>query len=81
MRYVYGCKKGHEKEVEHRMQEIPEIICDECGGVMHKIPQPFSFYMNPFETLTDRMTDEYGAFRHRGRRGVQEFNKKRGEVI
>ena len=81
MRYVYGCKNDHEKEVEHRMHEQPEIICDECGDVMRKIPQPFSFYMNPFETLTDRMTEEYSAYRRGGRRAVQEFNKKEGQVI
>jgi len=81
MIYVYECENGHSKEVEHRMYEDPVIRCNECMLTMHRVPQPFTFYMNPFETITDRMTDEFGAYRHKGRRGVDEYRKKKGEVI
>lgn len=81
MIYVYECSLGHSKEVKHSIHEDPLIQCNVCGSVMHRVPQPFTFYMNPFETMTDRMTDEFGAWRHKGRQGVDEYRKKKGEIV
>ena len=80
MRYVYACPSDHRMETEHPMNEDPEVICAKCGSIMHRVPQPFTFYTSPFEVLTDRMTDEFGAWRHKGRQGVAEYNKKHGEI-
>ena len=80
MRYVYDCSGGHTFELELSIHDNPEIVCGECGEVMHRVPQPFTFYTNPFEVLTDRMTDEFGAWRHKGRQGVAEYEKKQGEI-
>jgi len=44
--YVYGCNENIEhptKDVHHGFDEEPDMVCDECGAPMHRIPQPLSY--------------------------------------
>lgn len=38
--YVYQCPEGHTKDVQHGMDETPEIRCDECSQRMTRIITP-----------------------------------------
>lgn len=38
--YTYRCSNcGNEEEVTHGMTENPGVICEGCGGGMHRVPQ------------------------------------------
>lgn len=49
MKYVYGCnKKEHPRiDVEHRINENPELRCVVCGELLHRIPQRFLWGADP----------------------------------
>lgn len=36
MIYTYKCKCGFEKEVNHPMDENPDVFCDDCAGTMQR---------------------------------------------
>ena len=36
MIYAYHCKCGHTKDVDHKIDEKPEIRCEECNDEMIK---------------------------------------------
>ena len=59
--YVYRCPAGHTEEIRHGFHEDPEITCEQCGGEMKRVPQPFRFYINPTLVLLDRMNRAYTA--------------------
>ena len=35
--YEYQCAKGHSVEVFHRMDDTPEVVCDQCGGKAERV--------------------------------------------
>jgi hypothetical protein len=80
--YVYGCnEKNHPRvEVVHGIDEDPAVLC-ECGAVMHRVPQLFSWGWDAGLMLYENMDDEYRAFRKGGRRGVTELHAKQGERV
>jgi len=51
--YEYGCsdRRHPRKTVEHKMMEEPEYFCSECGGRLHKIPQPFQWGVSPLSLI------------------------------
>ena len=60
--YIYGCNKDNShprQEISHRMSEEPTITCDDCGSLMHRVPQSMRFYMNPQDTLTSWMDENH----------------------
>jgi hypothetical protein len=60
--YVYGCddREHPEKEVTHRMADDPEVRCDTCGGLMHRVPQvPMALAYNPEQLVAAWMADNY----------------------
>jgi hypothetical protein len=59
--YVYGCQNpSHPRtEVVHGMTETVEVRCGVCQGLMHRIPQAFRYYHNPFLTLRAHLEDKY----------------------
>lgn len=76
--YVYGCDEDNthpRQEVVHGMQAVPIVTCSECGSSMHKVPQSMRFYMNPQDTLTSWMDDNY--IRKRTGQPVNEMNVAR----
>lgn len=46
--YVYGDDNGHHKELVMSFDDADRAIvfCDECDGIMHRIPQPVSVNWN-----------------------------------
>ena len=70
--YVYGCNKDktHQRvETAHGVNEIVEMWCPDCGAQMHRIPQAFSYYLNPAMVLYDKLDDQYRQWRAK-RKGV-----------
>ena len=69
--YVYGCDNPDHprREVVHRVDEELDVVCEVCGGIMHRIPQPFNFYQNPsdvrFEELSQQMEKKYSRRRRK----------------
>jgi hypothetical protein len=65
--YVYTCKKHPKvrKEVTHGMNENPIVLCPECRCGMHRKPQSFRFYMNPYNVLLDKLDDGFNDFKRR----------------
>jgi len=60
--YVYGCPVDNDhprQEIVHGMNADPVVKCEECGAVMHRVPQPFRWSMNAGELLTEWMYDNY----------------------
>lgn len=56
MHYVYACDHGHEQlEVEHGMNENPDIRCPDCDDLMHRVPQSFTWGHNPGQVLLEKM--------------------------
>jgi len=65
--YIYGCKNKSHPEIEtyHGFEDNPEIICEVCGSVMHRIPQSFTFYNSPWLTLRDKMENNFRNYKKR----------------
>ena len=60
--YVYGCNadNSHPRQlITHGMLENPTLFCDECGGAMHRIPQPFRFGVCAGAVLVDWMEENW----------------------
>ena len=80
--YVYGCDedKEHERvETVHSMNEDPEMICEQCGSAMHRIPQVVTHYNNPYNTLLGMMDKKYQDWRmwkNGSKRGTQEAARR-----
>lgn len=68
--YVYGCPGGHRVEIVHRMSDEPDVICEICGAVMHRIPQAVQHYRNPWYTLLDIADKRYVSWREKRRKGL-----------
>jgi hypothetical protein len=66
--YLYGCDKdkSHTRVViYHGRNEVVNTFCPDCGSPMHRIPQMFSYYIDPRNVIRDKL---YGEFRERQRR-------------
>lgn len=66
--YVYACEADHRKEVTHSVKVNPEITCGECGLVMHRVPQAFTFYNDPIHSFDKMMDDGYANMMERRKR-------------
>ena len=51
--YIYGCSnQDHPRwKVDHRMNIELLGECHLCGEKLHRIPQPFRHYVQPYEIL------------------------------
>ena len=80
--YVYGClNKEHPRvELTHGMNDNPVVKCDVCGAVMHRVPQPARFYMNPEGILLDWMDENYKRFRA-GKKPINPYKANRPEGL
>lgn len=76
--YVYGCgPNDHPRKTITHPVGAPDIdlVCEECGKPLHRIPQAFRWYMNPSDVLYDHMDDEYRKWRtEQHGRGKQKAN-------
>lgn len=64
--YVYGCgPNDHPRKTITHPVGSPDVdlVCEECGKPLHRIPQPFTWGFNPFDTLTAKMDEEYLNYR------------------
>jgi putative FmdB family regulatory protein len=53
--YVYECPCGQIYDVVHSITEDPDVECDNCGGVMDRIPQaPRVSFSGPGFYSTDK---------------------------
>lgn len=81
--YVYQCPAHptteHRKEVVHSVNDQLAVLCDECQGVMHRIPQPFRWYMDPRAVLVDYMDGKYRDYRARKKK-EKRHAKNKGRV-
>ena len=72
--YVYGCNQNKDHpsvEIVHSVKEVIHTLCPQCGSPMHRIPQPFNYYMNPGLLLLDKMSDRFREYRTRRKHGNQ----------
>lgn len=67
-KYVYRCKNDHRIEVIHSIHEDPDICCGVCGCEMSRVPQAFTWYRDPSNTLLDKMDDGYRKYRKKKER-------------
>lgn len=69
--YLYACDKEPKehppKEIVHKMQEEPEVVCEECGSKMHKRPQSMRFYFSPFDVLTSWSEENWRRYKARSK--------------
>lgn len=69
--YVYACMIDREhprKEISAMISQLDQldeegVFCDECNGLMNRIPQPFDFGFSPGEVLTEWMDDNLRKYR------------------
>uniref|UniRef100_A0A6M3KRR1 Putative regulatory protein FmdB zinc ribbon domain-containing protein n=1 Tax=viral metagenome TaxID=1070528 RepID=A0A6M3KRR1_9ZZZZ len=56
--YVYGCEDTEHPRVEivHTMDDMPEVVCGQCGAEMHRIPQKLAGFLYPM-MLVDWMCE------------------------
>jgi len=60
--FKYGCDNDREHDqvdIQHGTHDTPSVTCQVCGGHMHKVPQNFSFYNKPLDTLLDRYDQKW----------------------
>lgn len=80
--YVYRCKAGHKTEVQHGMKEVISILCAECGGEMHRVPQAFNWAYK-IEDAGQRNAKEINAHletnyrANKERREIDEYNHRK----
>ncbi len=75
--YVYGCENDHQIQRAHSIDEDPVVICSECGKLMHRVPQPFRFYMNPAEVLLDYVDEGFSRYKRDRIKRKAHANKQR----
>ena len=55
----------------------PVVRCPECGELMHRVPQPFRFYMNPAEVLLDYTDKGFSNYLRKREKRKAYANKQR----
>lgn len=72
MRYVYGCDCGNREDVVHPMVAPHTVVaCSQCGSWMHRVPQAFTWYHNPVDTLLDKLDEGYRNYRTKKAKGAK----------
>jgi putative FmdB family regulatory protein len=67
--YVYGCPEcGRRVEVVHAWGDNPMVTCAFCKVELHRIPQLFTHYNNPAQTLVNMLDDKYRVWRSKKER-------------
>ena len=61
MKYMYGCDvlEHGQIEVQHGMNENPDIMCNVCDRPMHRVPQTFTWGHNPGALLLDKLSERH----------------------
>lgn len=59
-RYTYRCSEGHETEVSLSREELPNVYCPFCDGLMERLPSRImAVGYNPEQVLTEWMDDNF----------------------
>lgn len=66
--YVYGCTsdKTHPRiQLTHGWDDMVVVKCGQCGATMARVPQPFKWGRQPFDTLLQGLKEKYerGTYR------------------
>lgn len=71
--YIYGCDKDKDHprvSIYHGRDEVVHMWCPECGAGMHRIPQTFSYYIDPRNVIRDKLLGEFQKRRRRQKLGL-----------
>jgi hypothetical protein len=59
------------------MHDNPEVKCPVCGDIMHRVPQAFTWYNNPYEVLSDQLDNQYRNWKDKELKKRKKEKKRR----
>jgi hypothetical protein len=77
--YVYRCRNNHIIQTVHSMTADPSIYCPDCGYIMQRKPQVFTWMRTAQQKIWDTIDENYAKVRQKKYKNVKRINQLKGQ--